>query len=257
MEKILVTGGTGLLGAEVVRQLLSLRAEVGVLTTKRDAAVPEGVEIFHGDLRTGAGLAEALASVRTVIHCASNFSSFEDTDIKGTANLLKAIEVSRPPHLVYISIVGIDKSSYPYYEAKRAVEEMILGSDVPCTILRTTQFHDFVLKMILGILEGSDEIALVPDGIRFQSVDVGEVAKELVQIGDAEPAGLLPDFGGPEVLRFEDMFGDYLDLTGARRKWKSFPVAGLRYDNFRTGINLVSEHRMGKITWREFILSCR
>jgi len=255
MEKILVTGGTGSLGSEVVRQLISLGCNVGVFTSRRDPQVPDGVGVFHGDLSTGEGLAEALAGVRTVIHCASNFSSFKDTDIGGTGKLLDTVDTSRPPHVVYISIVGIGKSVYPYYVAKRAVEEMLLGSGVPCTILRTTQFHDFVLNMIRTVLESAGEIALVPDGIRFQSVDIREVAGELIRIGGAKPAGLLPDFGGPEVLRFEDMFEEYVGMCLPGREWKIAPVAGMRYDNFRTGINIVPGHRSGKISWKEFLRS--
>lgn len=253
MEKILVTGGTGLLGSEVVKQLLSLGMKVGVFTSKSNAAVPFGAEVFRGDLRSGAGLPAALKETRAVIHCASHFGSFQETDIAGTGHLLRAVDVSRPPHLVYISIVGIEKSSYPYYVAKRAVEEMILGSGVPCTILRTTQFHEFVLNMIRGILDDGEEIALVPDGIRFQSVEIREVAGELVRISLSKPGGLLPEFGGPEVLCFEDMFEAYLRVLGSARKWKVFPVAGLRYDNFRTGMNVVPDHRSGKITWAEFL----
>lgn len=255
MEKILVTGGTGLLGSEVVRQLLSLGSGVGVLSSKSDAEAPVGAVVFRGDLRSGAGLKEALAETRTVIHCASNFSSFKDTDIAGTANLLEAMDRDRPPHLVYISIVGVDKSAYPYYVAKRTVEEMILGSGVPCTILRTTQFHHFVLNMIRTVLDSGNEIALVPDGIRFQSVDIKEVAGELIRISDAAPGGLLPEVGGPEILRFEDMFEGYLRVSGSLRPWKVFPVEGLRYDNFRTGVNIVDDRRWGKITWKEFLKS--
>ncbi|HVS96674.1 MAG TPA: NAD(P)H-binding protein [Puia sp.] len=253
MEKMLVTGGTGLLGSEVVRQLLSRNLSVGVLTTQKDPELPGRVAIYRGDLRTGAGLKEALDGVRAVIHCASNFGAFDDTDIRGSTNLLNSMDASRPPHLVYISIVGVEKSTYPYYRAKRRVEETILERRTPATILRTTQFHDFVLRMIGQILDSKDEVALVPGGIRFQSVDIREVAAKLIGIADSAPAGLLPDFGGPEIHRFEDLFKDYLRVSGSRRAWKPYPVEGLRYDNFRTGVNIVPDHRAGKITWTEFL----
>ena len=255
MEKIIVTGGTGLLGSEVVRQLLSRGLKVGVLSSQIEPVAPGEVEVFQGDLRSGAGLSEVLVEARVVIHCASNFSSFTDTDIGGTANLLKAIDMARLPHLVYISIVGVDDSSYPYYVAKRAVEEMILASGVPCTILRTTQFHDFVLNMIRQVLDGGDEVALVPDGIRFQSVDIREVAQELIRVGLSEPGGLLAEFGGPEVWRLEEMFEEFLRVSGIVREWKAYPVAGLRYDNFRTGVNIVADRRCGKVTWTEYLRS--
>ena len=250
MEKVLVTGGTGLLGSEVVKQLLAARVSVGVLSSRISPPAPDGVAVYRGDLRTGEGLAEALAGAETVIHCASNFAFFDDIDIKGTANLLRVMDRA---HLVYISIVGVDRSVYPYYVAKRAVEEMILESGVPGTILRTTQWHPFVLKMIHSLLDTGDDVVVVPEGIRFQSVDLGEVAAELIRIARSAPAGLLPAFGGPEVLRLEEMFEAYLGIVGSRRQWKVARVAGLRYDNFRTGINIVPEHRSGKVPWMEFL----
>lgn len=254
-QKILVTGGTGLLGSEIVRQLISRHLQVSILTTKSDPKVPAEAGVFRGDLRSGAGLKEALAGVQTVIHCASSPASFDDTDIKGTTHLLAAVDPSSPPHLVYISIVGIEKSSYPYYVAKRAVEQLILESGIPCAILRTTQFHEFVLNIIRAILDSGDEIALVPDGIRFQSVDLREVAGELIRISQRKPVGLLPEFGGPEIQRLEDMFEEYLRVSGTQRRWKAVPVASPRYDNFRTGINIVPEHRSGKRSWTQFLAS--
>ena len=254
MENILVTGGTGLLGSEVVRQLLSRHLRVGILTTQQDPKVQAGVEVIHGDLKSGEGLETAAGFAQTIIHCASNPRDFNDTDIKGTTNLLKTVE-DWPIHFIYISIAGIDKTDYPYYVAKREVEEMIEASDLPHTILRTTQFHPFILSLIRSILDSNDEVALVPDGMRFQSVDLGEVANQLCRISQSKPAGLLPEFGGPEVLRFEDMFESYLRKAGADRQWKTSPVAGPRWDLFRSGVNLVPENRAGETTWEEFLNS--
>lgn len=256
MEWILVTGGTGHLGSEVVRQLLAQHQKVAILSSRSNPTVPAGVDIFHGDLKSGEGLAAAVNGARTIIHCASNPRDFDETDIKGTTNLLNSI-TNPTTHFVYISIAGVDKSTYPYYVAKRAVEKMIQASGLPYTILRTTQFHSFILSLIRTILDSSDEIALIPNRMRFQSVDLAEVADQLCRISQSTPAGLLPEFGGPEILSFEEMVDAWLGRNGAQRKWRLSPVAGPRWDLFRSGVNLIPKNRFGKIRWTEFLAHVR
>ncbi|MBS1602819.1 MAG: NAD(P)H-binding protein [Bacteroidetes bacterium] len=252
MDRILVTGGTGLLGSEVVRHLLTQHQKVAILSSQTNPKIPSGVDLFPGDLRSGCGLATAANSAQTIIHCASNPRDSGETDIKGTSNLLDAI-TNPDTHFIYISIAGIDKASYPYYVAKREVEKKIQASGLPYTILRTTQFHPFVLNLIRGILDSNEEVALVPDGMRFQSVDLAEVADQLCRISQSKPAGLLPEFGGPGILPFEDMVRTYLGQTGLHRQWKPYPVTGPRWDLFRSGVNLVPDNRFGKTGWTQFL----
>ena len=107
--------------------------------------MPPGVEVCSGDLADGTGLDEAVAGMDAIIHCASK--SREDrhqTDIEGTRALVQAASEHGRPHLVYISIVGIDRSSYAYYQAKYQAEQIIEQGHIPWTILRTTQFHNLV-----------------------------------------------------------------------------------------------------------------
>jgi uncharacterized protein YbjT (DUF2867 family) len=226
--------------------------KVGVLSSQSNPKVPTGIEVSHGNLISGDGLAEAVSSAQTIIHCASNPRDFRETDIEGTTNLLNAI-TNRATHFVYISIAGIDKTDYPYYVAKREVEKKIQDSGLPHTILRTTQFHPFILSLIRTILDSNDEVALVPDGMKFQSVDLGEVAAQLCRIAQSEPAGLLPEFGGPEILSFDDMINAWLRKTNSQRKWKLAPVAGPRWELFRSGVNLVPDNRFGMIGWTQFL----
>ena len=252
MERILVTGGTGLLGSKVVSHLLAQHQKVAILTTKSNPKTPEGVEVFPGDLISGDGLASAAGNAQTIIHCASNPRDFDETDIKGTTNLLNSI-TNPTTHFVYISIAGVDKSTYPYYVAKRAVEKMIQTSCLPYTILRTTQFHPFILSLIRTILDSSDEIAQIPDRIHFQSVELAEVADQLCRISQSPPTGLLPEFGGPEILSFENMVDSYLKKINSPRQWQLSPVAGPRWDLFRSGVNLIPNKSFGKIRWTEFL----
>jgi uncharacterized protein YbjT (DUF2867 family) len=177
---ILVTGGTGTLGRAVVARLPGAR----VLSRR------PGPGHAVGDLMTGAGLAAALSGVDTVIHCAT---SLRRHDVLHARRLLDACRGG--PHIVYVSIVGIEDIPLPYYRTKLAVERMIAESGLPWTVLRATQFHDLMLR--LCTLQRWSPALFVPAGARFQPVDVRDVAERLVSL--RRPAGREPDFGGPEV----------------------------------------------------------
>ena len=110
MSTILVTGGTGTLGRAVVARLLAHHHGVRLLRHRTSSAAPAGVEVYAGDLADGTGLAEAVAGMEAIIHCASN--SREDryrTDVEGTRALVQAASAHGRPHLVSISIVGSDR----------------------------------------------------------------------------------------------------------------------------------------------------
>ena len=101
-------------------------------------------------------------------------------------------------HLVYISIVGIDRvQSYPYYRVKLEAERVVEGSPVPHTILRATQFYDLVLMAVRALARLP--VVLVPKGLSGQPIDTGEVADRMVELRSRAPAGRVPDIGGPEV----------------------------------------------------------
>jgi len=251
--KFLVTGGTGLLGKEIVNQLIFAGKDVAILTTQATPDVSVKATFFNGDLITGKGLSSAVAGKDVIIHCASNPQNFEQTDILGTKNLLNAINKSQPPHLVYISIVGVDRSNYPYYEAKRCVEDLISLSGIPFTILRTTQFHPFVYKLIEGFLDTSKNILEIPEGMKFQSVSLGEVASKLISVAENVPSGLLPDYGGPEIMSFETMCQIYLDVFKRPILLQKAPLKGPRVELFRSGVNTCSNNAFGEITWATFV----
>src|SRR5262245_58912794 len=126
----LVTGGTGTLGRAVVARLDSPR----VLSRR------PGPDRMVGDLATGAGLAAALSEVDTVIHCATSAGK---NDVTHAQRLIEAATASRP-HIVYVSIVGIDEIPLGYYRTKLAVERLLAESGLPYTVLRATQFHDLI-----------------------------------------------------------------------------------------------------------------
>jgi uncharacterized protein YbjT (DUF2867 family) len=126
-SSILVTGGTGTLGTNVVRHLRERGRQVRVLS-RRQRAGTEGVEYVIGDLATGNGVAEAVAGVDVIVHCASA----KKGDVDATRNLVKAAtSANRLPHFVYISIVGVDGIPFGYFRAKLAAEKVVVDSDHP------------------------------------------------------------------------------------------------------------------------------
>ncbi len=202
-ETVLVTGGTGTLGRPLVRRLVEDGHAVRLLSRKARplggaaAKVPKSVEWCVGDLVEGVGLDAALDGATAVVHCASD-PRRSNADITAGRNLVEAAR--RAGHLVYVSIVGVDRVPLGYYRTKLAVEGEIAGSPVPWSILRATQFHD-LLKMIIGGVAKVPVMPL-PSGVSFQPVEVDEVAERLVGLVDAGPSRRVPDFGGPRCARW-------------------------------------------------------
>src|SRR5215469_10971512 len=126
MSSVLVTGGTGTLGREVVSRLLNRHHRVRILSRQAQPVMPAAVEVAPGDLASGAGLREAARGVEVVMHCASNWRDPHlSTDVAGTRALLDAARAGGLPYLLYPSIVGVDRTEYPYYRAKREAEQMV------------------------------------------------------------------------------------------------------------------------------------
>jgi uncharacterized protein YbjT (DUF2867 family) len=115
MTTILVTGGTGALGRQVVPLLAQRGAQVRILSRRSQQV--NGAEVMQGDLATGAGLAEAVRGADVVVHCATD-PRLGRTDVRGTGQLLEAATAAARPHVVYISIVGIDRIPFGYYRTK-------------------------------------------------------------------------------------------------------------------------------------------
>src|SRR5215813_9928283 len=168
---VLVTGGTGRLGRLVVQRLRAARCEVSVLTRQHsqndDRRNHDGIRFHTGDLVTGDGIEAAAAGAAVIVHCAT--SSKGDAD--ATRNLIRAASQAGAPHLVYVSIVGIDQMpSWGYVKAKLQAERTIGGSGLPWTILRATQFYEYILPTLRKLAKWP--VIPVPAGFHVQPVDV-------------------------------------------------------------------------------------
>jgi uncharacterized protein YbjT (DUF2867 family) len=247
--RILVTGGTGVLGRRVVDRLHSANLRTRVLS---HSGKPGTV---RGDLLTGEGLEPAVRGIDTIIHCASStFRKARGVDVEGTGRLLEAATRAGVGHIVYISIVGIDRAaSYPYYRVKLDAERVVEGSPVSYTILRATQFYDLVL-MALRFLERLP-VMPIPKGFLGQPIDAGEVADRLVELVLSGPAGRVPDAGRPEVSTLAGAARTYLETMGRRSTIFQVPVPGKTARAFRDGALLCPGNAYGEIRWEDFLRS--
>jgi uncharacterized protein YbjT (DUF2867 family) len=253
-QNILVTGGTGTLGKQVVKLLINKSNTPIVLTSKEDGIVEKGAIPAVGDLARGTGLNEATGNTDVIIHCASNPRNSAEVDIQGTENLLASIPSGRSPYIIYISICGVDKSSYLYYQNKLATEKLIAASGFPYTILRITQFHDFILRRILtpGLNEQESFIEL-PDNMSFQPIDIQDAATYIVDRIDEKPQGACLTIGGPEIFTIRQLATTYLEYTGKDYTIKDSSAQSDFHNIFRSGINLTPENKTGTITWSTFL----
>lgn len=251
MSRILVTGGRGTLGRELVPRLLAAGYTVRVMS-RRGAKPGEdtNVEWAQASLENGAGITEAVAGASVVLHAASSATK-RKVDVDGTARLLDHARAAGVEHFVYISIVGIDQIGFSYYQSKLAAERMIEASGLPYSILRATQFHYLVDTLLQAATRLP--VALVPTDWQFQSISASEVADHLVAALESGPKGHLSDIGGPEVSRLDEMARQWMTARGMRRRMVHVPVPGKLSAGFRRGLNTTPENRIGKITWAEWL----
>ncbi|MDI3420162.1 SDR family oxidoreductase [Streptomyces luteolus] len=243
MTTILVTGGTGTLGRCVIERLRASGGhEVRELSRRS--------EQYPVDLRTGAGLADAVAGAEVIVHCASTQKS-GGADVGAARHLIDAARTAGVRHLVYISIVGIDRVPLGYYRTKLRVERLIEESGLGFTILRTTQFHDLALTFARGLTKLP--VALAPTGVRLQPVAVDEVAGRLVELALGDPAGRVPEMGGPEVRTVDSLVRAYLHASGKRRPVLGIRLPGRLFAALRAGGLLTPERAVGRGTFEEFV----
>jgi uncharacterized protein YbjT (DUF2867 family) len=245
---VLVTGATGTLGRPVVDKLLGFGREVLALSRRPQPSSTIGVTWRTADLLSGDGIDEALAGVRSVVHCASS----QKGDADATKNLLGAMRRSGVPSLVYISIVGVDLVPLGYYKSKLDAEKLIEASDRRWTILRTTQFHDLLLRGFSAL--SRSPVMPVPTATSLQPIDVDEVADRLVALTCGEPgAGRVADMGGPEVRSCSDLARSFLSARRRRRVLVQIPLPGSTFAALRKGCLTTPDHAVGIKTFDEFL----
>lgn len=244
---VLVTGATGRLGQSLAPALEG--AGHAVRRMSRRGAGPGGV---RGDLASGRDLTTALAGAEVVVHAASDpRGDAWEVDVAGTRRLVQAVDRGRLQHLVYVSIVGVDRIPYGYYRAKYAAEQVLLASGLPVTLVRVTQFHHFVDELLATARRGP--VLPVPMGWRVQPVDVGDVAEHLTSLVGTQATGGVVEFGGPREHSAAELARAWAPVHGSGAHVVSTPVPGRLSTAFRDGAAVPAGGARGRRTYEEHL----
>jgi uncharacterized protein YbjT (DUF2867 family) len=214
--KVVVIGGTGLIGSKVVAGLGEHGHEVVA------AAPSTGV-----DTLTGEGLAEVLKGASVVVDV-SNSPSFEDQAVMdffrvSTANLLKAETEAGVAHHVALSVVGTERlQGSGYFRAKQAQEDLIKASGNPYSIVHATQFFEFAKGLADGVTQG-DTVHL-PDA-KIQPIVSDDVAEAVARTAVGDPVGGVVEVAGPEAFPLEEFIRMGLSAQDDLRKIVTDPQA--------------------------------
>lgn len=252
MKTILLTGGTGALGKLLTPRLGQAGYAVRLMSRRsQPSPLAPGLSWAQADLVTGQGVAAAVAGVDIIIHAASNPVKTQATDLSGTERLLAAAQGTALENFVYISIIGIDKIPFSYYQAKLAIEEKLQASHVPWSIVRATQFHTLT-DLFLGALARLP-ILPVPADFQMQTVDPGEVADAIVTQLQTEATGRWPSITGPAPMKVRAMVPPWLAARKLRRWVLPVRLPGKVAAGFRAGYTTGPAEIQGKVTWQEWL----
>ncbi|MBO0693517.1 MAG: SDR family oxidoreductase [Acidimicrobiaceae bacterium] len=243
--KIVIIGGTGLIGGQVVENLRARGHE----------AVPASPNTGVNTI-TGEGLHDALAAARVVVDVA-NSPSFEDAAVleffqTSGRNLLEADVSAGVGHHVALTIVGADRvPDSGYMRAKVAQEELVKRAGVPYTIVRSTQFFEFMRAAADSATDG--DIVRVPSA-DLQPIAARDVAAALTEVALSDPVNGVIEIAGPERIKFPDLIRDVLVADDDARQVVG--DAHARYFGTEltdTSITAGPDARLGKTTFAEWL----
>jgi uncharacterized protein YbjT (DUF2867 family) len=258
MTRILITGGTGYLGSRIAARLNPRMQTIRIMSrSPRPSTVDPSIEWAQADLATGKGIVEAVHDTQVIVHAATNSSmplkkGWRETDILGTQRLVETARQAGVNHLLYISIVGVDRIPFSYYKVKVEVEQIVRESGVPYTISRATQFHSFIDR-IFAALNRISLLLPVPSDFLDQPMDGGDYADYLLPYITGTPAGRIPDAAGPQVMRADEMARMWLHAQGLRKPLVKLPLFGAAAEGFRQGYHTAPDRAVGAITWEAWL----
>lgn len=202
--KILVVGGTGLIGKDVSRKLTEAGHEVII------GSPSHGIDVISGE-----GLIEALEGTDIVIDLSNSASPDDQTALTffctAGKNLASFEKKAGVKHHLVLSIVGTDRATYiGYLQAKKAQEDNIRNSGIPYTIIRSTQFHEHMTTLIA--VQGNETEVNI-SSVEYQPIAAADVVDLVVKLALEEPKYALVEIAGPERGLMTDFVQKYLKYT--------------------------------------------
>jgi uncharacterized protein YbjT (DUF2867 family) len=245
--KVAVIGGTGLVGSQVVKMLKEEGHE----------AVPHS-PATGVDLRSGEGLATALDGADVVVNL-TNSPTFDEaaTAFFQTSmdNLLAAAAAAGVGHAVILSIVGVDKvPDYVYYRAKVHQEDVLKAGPVPYSIVRSTQFDEFI-DAVISQASTEDPVRLT--ATTLQPIASADIARAVADVTVGAPLNGTQNVAGPEVFTLDELGRITLEAKGDRRTVVTDDSAGM-FADMRGDVLIPSagDHAViAKTTYREWLAS--
>ena len=213
---IAIVGGTGTLGRHIVTELRTRGHEVRVLS--------RGAPKYRIDLITGDGLAEALDGCQVVVDASNNSSrSAAATLVEGSRRLLAAGQAAGVAHHVCVSIVGCERVPIGYFQAKAAQEDVVRQGPLPWTIVRATQFHEYVAATFASMAR--TRMLPAPKAV-LQPVASGEVGRVVADIAEIQPRHGCISIAGPEIASVRTLATTWRRATGTRAALVPLPLPG-------------------------------
>lgn len=224
--KILVTGGTGVIGEGAIPELLARGHGVRLLSRHAtdDAKQWKGVEPFNGDVADPESIAEAANGCDAVLHIAGIVAenppevTFEKVNVGGTRNLLDAARRANVQRFIYVSSLGADVGESDYHKSKYAAEQLVEQSGLSWTIVRPGNVYgpgDEVISTILKMVRALPAVPMIDDGEQeFQPIWHEDLAKILAAVAERnDVAGQVLEAAGPEITTTNDLLRRFAEIT--------------------------------------------
>jgi uncharacterized protein YbjT (DUF2867 family) len=233
---LFVTGGTGFVGANVIRALGNRPLRLLVRDrAKYRGLISEQVELVEGDVTNPDSLRSALDGCTAVLHLVAIIEpkpgeSFDGNIRKGTENVLNEAHAAGASRFFQMSAIGAqDNPDFPYHQAKWRAEQAVKASGLDWTIFRPSVIYgpgDGLISVLAGVIRSFPIIPVVGDGkSRFQPIEVGDVAEAIARaIEDPSTAGQTLDLVGPDILTYEEMLDTIAAGIGKEKRKLHLPV---------------------------------